>query len=262
VKDNLLRRKFWTVLSLLCGILFVSCGESRREESLANETVYTAESLAELTDLLAELPLNSQSAPWRVALAGVDLRNLDGAEDGLEPLFRTFQGRFVSLDLDACTGATIGWGRNAAQNTEGRPDRDKLTAVILPASASRVGYRNFQNSPSLKSVSFPSRLETIGTAGFQGCSALERVELPASLVHIEDAAFADCANLRTVILRGETPPGLGRGRYSPPLPAGEDSGVFSGAPAGFRIIVPPGRKATYQAASGWSFYADRIAEDE
>ncbi|MDR0568054.1 MAG: leucine-rich repeat domain-containing protein [Spirochaetaceae bacterium] len=251
------------VLSLLVGMLFLSCGENPSKSATDEDAiVHTADSLASLADLLAELPGNRQGKPWRVALKNVDLRNLGGGEDGLEPLFRTFQGRFVSLDLDACSGATIGWGRNANQNTEGRPDRDKLTEVILPASALRVGYRNFQNSPSLKSVTFPSGLETIGMAGFQGCTALEMIELPAKVVHIEDSAFENCANLRTVILRGETPPGLGRGRYSPPLPAGEDSGVFSGCAAGFRIIVPAGCKEAYQASSGWSFYADRIAEYE
>ncbi|MDR2535444.1 MAG: leucine-rich repeat domain-containing protein [Treponema sp.] len=222
---------------------------------------YEAASLEELAALLAELPQNTAEDPWRIRLKDLNLGNLGGAEDGLEPLFRTFQGRYVSLDLDACTGATIGWGSSAAQSTANRPDKDKLISLILPAGAERVGYRNFENAGSLKSVGFPQFLRTIGNAAFAGCASLVRVDLPETLQHIEDRGFAGCVNLQTLIVRAQNPPGLGRGPYSPPLPVGADPGVFSGVPENFTIIVPLGQEDAYKTASGWSFYASCIRSE-
>ncbi|MDR2499549.1 MAG: leucine-rich repeat domain-containing protein [Treponema sp.] len=255
---GLFYRRGWAVMGAALAAALAACPGGGGQGNGAGFEAYEAASLGELSALLAGLPLNTAENPWHIALKGVNLGNLGGAEDGMEPLFRTFQGRYVSLAMDACTGATIGWGSSAAQNTAGRPDKDKLAAVALPAGAVRVGYRAFENARSLKSAVFPPSLRTIGRAAFSGCVSLARAELPETLEHIEDAAFSGCANLETLVLRGQSPPGLGRGPYSPPLPPGEDPGVFSGLPGNFRIMVPPGREAAYKAASGWSFYSSHI----
>jgi hypothetical protein len=195
--------------------------------------------LGALWSWLSGLPENALSNPYVAAVQEVNLKNLGGGTDGMRPFFESFQGRYVALDLDACTGATLGFGEYT-QSTGGRPDKDKLVAVILPESTTRVGFNNFQGSVNLKTVVFPPRLRSIGIYAFDGCGALESVDLPATLTSIQAMAFRGCSSLKDFVIRAPVPPSIG-------------ADVLGLHPAAV-IRVPAESVAAYQIAPGWNAY--------
>jgi hypothetical protein len=200
---------------------------------------------------------NSLSSPYFAALQGLSLDNIAGApaDDGFLPLYQAIGGRFVALDLDACSGSTIGWGTAAAaQNSGARPDKDKIVALTLPANVRKLGKYNFQGCINLKDVQFPQhgRLAVLGEYAFDGCTSLERADLPATLTEIAGGAFNNCTSLQVLLVRAPAPPSLG-------------PNALSGAPASLVIKVPPAAVAAYKTAPAWSAHAPRIApleEDE
>jgi hypothetical protein len=204
-------------------------------------------SLAALAQWLKESAANTASDPYRLALEGVDLSKMGGGSNGSGPLFETFQGRYLDLDLDACTGATIGWGNSSVQTSNGRPDKDKLISLTLPSSGEtrRVGMNSFEDCVSLVSVVFPPLLQGVGASAFKGCVSLEEADLPASLAYIDGAAFSGCSSLRTLIVRASSPPEMA-------------ATAFSGCPADISIRVPAGSLDRYKNAFGWKSFSSRI----
>jgi hypothetical protein len=179
------------------------------------------QSLAAMSAGLGALPANSPAAPYYVMLSGVSLSMRTGGE-GLKPLFPALAGRYVSLNLDACSGATIGWDETPGGHGTW-PEKDKLVEVILPASTTHIGYYSFENCTALKSVVIPASVRAIGMHAFRGCTALESVTVLA-----------------------ETPPEKGNASL----------GWFPAT--GFTIYVPAASVAAYKAAEGWSYYAANI----
>jgi hypothetical protein len=201
-------------------------------------------SLGELSAWLEKRPQNTASNPYLAALTGVNLSSLGGGTDGMRALFEAFRGRYLSLDVDACSGATLGFG-STSQNAVNRPDKDKLVAIVLPSGTTRVGYHNFESSSSLVYVAFPPGLKSIGRNAFSGCSSLESADLPETLRGIEFRAFFNCSSLKKVILRAPEPPAL-------------DATAFEGAHPDLRIHVPAAGMGAYKARSPWSGLSERI----
>jgi hypothetical protein len=205
--------------------------------------------LTALVAWLTGLPPNTPLSPYAVRVANMHMgsagRPMPGAayDDGFRPLYDSFGGRYLSLDLDACTGATIGWGEYHGIRLEGRPDLDKLIKVVPPAGATKLGKYNFQDCINLKIVRFPPNLKAINEKAFRGCASLEVVDLPASLTLIETEAFSGCVALKTVVCRAEMPPTL-------------ESSVFLGLPEHLVIKVPAAGVDAYKTE--WSAYAARI----
>jgi hypothetical protein len=206
-------------------------------------------SLAALAEWLGGSAANTIAAPYRLGLDGVDLSRMGGGSNGMGPLFATFQGRYLALDLDACTGATIGWGSSSAQTSANRPDKDKLVAVTLPSSAAtrRVGRNAFEHCVNLVSVTFSPRLIEVADNAFRGCVSLAQADLPATLAHIWPNAFSGCAKLKTLIVRASAPPML-------------DGSAFNGCPADLLIRVPADSVSLYQS-SNWNRFAIAALEE-
>jgi hypothetical protein len=205
--------------------------------------------LADFALWLVSLPQNTPLSPYTVRLdmhMGSSGNPMPGAAfyDGFRPLYDSFGGRYLSLDLDACTGATIGWGEYYIPNPEGRPNRDKLIHAVPPAGATKLGQYNFQDCVNLKTVRFPPNLRAINRNVFEGCVSLEAVDLPATLESIGIEAFSGCSALKTIVCRAATPPSLG----------GTD--VFSGLPETLVIKVPAASVSAYKTQ--WSAYAAKI----
>ncbi|MDR1909795.1 MAG: leucine-rich repeat protein [Spirochaetaceae bacterium] len=180
-------------------------------------------SLAAMSAWLGGLPANSPAAPYYVMLSDIALSERSGG-GGLKPLFPALAGRYVALNLDACSGATIGWDdlqqEGGATSTAGK---DKVVQVILPASTTHIGYYSFENCTALRSVVIPASVRAIGMYAFRGCTALESVTVLA-----------------------ETPPQKGNA-YMGWFPA-----------TGVTIYVPAASVADYKAAEGWDYYAANI----
>jgi hypothetical protein len=197
-------------------------------------------SLAGLKSWLSRLPQNTALSAYVVKLKDMNLGGYQNplpgspAGDGIKPLYESFGGRYLSLDLDACTGATIGWGSYHVQNSETRPDKDKLVSVILPATST--------------STQTPGKL-SVGRRNFEDCVNLREVELPENLVSIGEKGFSGCANLKTIVCRAVTPPSVA-------------SDAFSGLPGDLVIKVPAVAEATYRAHPRWGVYTITALEEE
>jgi hypothetical protein len=185
---------------------------------------FTGESFDSIEGLRAYLsaaPANTAETPYLVKLRGIDLEaGLTGENgDPLRALFDAFQGKYVSLDLSAYTGAVI---PSTTTIVAQRPDRDKLVGLILPGSVTFIGNYAF-NGSHLKSVNFSElrSLTFIGDGAFTGarftgldlsaCTSLttigpgegsfmlnpmlESVILPGSLTTLGNSTFRNCTAL-------------------------------------------------------------------
>lgn len=191
---------------------------------------------------------NDRWTPYYAVLKDVPLSNRgtgEKLEDGLRKLYEAFHGKYIALDVDACTGATIGFSDLYDQTFSSRPHRDRLVQIILPESSTSVGIYNFYDCTSLESVSFPSGLKQINKNAFDHCTALKEVELPASLKLLGAYAFRNCTQLKRVIVHAEVPPAL-------------NGGVFSGVNEDFSIYVPANSVEAYKAMTGWKDFAGII----
>ena len=75
-------------------------------------------------------------------------------------------------------------------------DCERLTAIALPASVTRIGTAAFQGS-GLAAVSLPEGLRTIGEIAFAGCP-LKQAVIPAGVTRVYGGAFENCVNLSQV----------------------------------------------------------------
>jgi hypothetical protein len=182
------------------------------------------QSIGAMDSWLAGLPVNSYATAYYIALSDVELSEKSGG-GGLKALFVALagKGKYVTLDLDACTGATVGWSETPGGH-ENWSGKDTLVQVVLPASATHIGYWAFANCVSLESVVMPASIKAIGQYAFQGCTSLKSV----------------------TVLAG-----------TPPKKGNSNIGWFTGADS-LTIYVPPASVNTYKAAEGWSAYAARI----
>jgi hypothetical protein len=232
------------VFTLCLVALFVSaCGDPAKGSSETEEPVWTRfTTFGEMGAWLADQVENSVLTPYYVALDGINLRPLtdDTGNDevGFDVLFSEFKGRYVSLNLDACTGATALYSRNYRAGEASIPDRDKIVSVRLPAIATRVSWYVFKDCSSLKTVTFPVGILSIGEHTFQNCVSLTEVNLPASLIRIEQSAFQGCSSLRKVVFRSKE------------IPLLEGTDVFSGASPDLIFQVPKQLYTAYQRKLG------------
>ncbi|MDR1373944.1 MAG: leucine-rich repeat domain-containing protein [Treponema sp.] len=129
--------------------------------------------------------------------------NLADISTGWTALLTTIQskGKFVALDLSACTGMTEFDPDNTSST-----GKDKIVSLILPNAATSVkagadsSNATFKNFTALKSVT-GAAITSIGNGAFAYCTGLGSVSLPAA-TSIAAWAFVDCTGLTTVSLPG------------------------------------------------------------
>ena len=98
---------------------------------------------------------------------------------------------------------------------------------------------------TLITVKLPQGITGLGYRAFIACFSLTSIILQEGLTSIGDSAFAGCEALTTVTCLATTPSEL-------------RDNTFSGCSALTSIYVPAGSVEAYQAATGWSDYADII----
>jgi hypothetical protein len=221
------------------------------------EGAFAGTSFTELASWLESQPVNTPDAPYSAAVSGVNLRGLEAlgsspvSSDPWGWLFDKLKARFVNLDIDACTGATVGYANNQMGDGRNNPDREKLVSVRLPSAATRVSRFLFNGCANLRSVVFPSSLQTIGGGAFRGCTALASVNIPASITRIDQEAFQGCTGLTSVTIRANTPPTAQDNTTVTSSATGTMAqySVFSGCDSAV-FYVPAGRESAYAAALG------------
>lgn len=126
-----------------------------------------------------------------------------------------------------------------------------LTNIVIPSSVMTLDDSAFQNCSALTEVTIPSSVTIIGISTFRSCTAMTLVTInnPSSL-SIKNYAFRDLAtNVTggcTITLTGSIPPAI-------------TANTFQGANIA-KIIVPQGSLTTYQTATNWSVYANKMEE--
>ncbi|MCL2062549.1 MAG: leucine-rich repeat protein, partial [Firmicutes bacterium] len=75
-----------------------------------------------------------------------------------------------------------------------------FTAVTIPKSAGRIGWKAFKDCKNLTSVIFESgsKLTDIESRAFEGCTGLTSITIPDSVTMIEYSAFADWEKHQTI----------------------------------------------------------------
>ena len=87
-------------------------------------------------------------------------------------------------------------------------------------------------------------ITAIRNNAFDTCSNLRSIVIPTTITSIGSSAFYDCASLVSITLLSTTPPTLSSGALNQSL--------------NVKIYVPSSAVSTYQSASGWSAYSDKI----
>jgi hypothetical protein len=192
------------------------------DNNLTLDTYFT--SAAEMSAWLAAQPANTAATPYPAALS-LDLgTDLAAGSDQLGALYAALQGKYVALDLSACTGNVPAASVSAVNN---RPNKANLKSVVFPASLTSIGnlafgscgvltsvnfsactspisigYQAFYDCTTLTSMVFPASLTSIGGDAFRGCTGLTSVDLSAcaSLNSIDSQAFYGCTGLTSVDL--------------------------------------------------------------
>jgi hypothetical protein len=196
-------------------------------------------SLDALVAWLSQAAPNTPDKPYPLELEGINVESAQHTYvDDLSWLYTSLQGRYLALDLDACTGASIPFSSLQSQN---RPDKDKLVYLTLPRTIQGIGGYSFTNCVNLRSVVFPDSLQWIHQESFRGCASLASLDFPASLLSLS-GTFLDCASLTTIVCRAPEPPELQFGDE------------FRGAPLQ-AIYVPPDSVEAYKTAPVWSKFA-------
>ena len=152
-----------------------------------------------------------------------------------------------------------------------------LTSITIPSSVTSIGSYAFSSCSGLEGISVEegnsvyhssgnclietdskaliagcnnSTIPTDGSvisidnSAFVGCSGLTSISIPSSVISIGNSAFYRCSGLTSITINATEPPSLISGAFD----------NTNNAP----IYVPAGTVETYQAADGWSDYADRI----
>lgn len=160
--------------------------------------------------------------------------------------------RHAFLDCQSLTEIEL--GENLLQmGTEVFVRCTSLKSIILPSSLGEISSGSFKECTNLVEVIIPNSITYIGSEAFENCTALSTLSLPQSLKKIYATAINGCTKLQTVVCKSTSPPfsyrsGWG-GDYTSPL-------AYKG-----KLIVPKGRKETYQSNDGWS-QCNPIVEEE
>ncbi|MDR2305467.1 MAG: leucine-rich repeat domain-containing protein [Treponema sp.] len=159
--------------------------------------------LAEMKAYLQSLPANTPGTPHTIALEGA-LESFSKNGDWLGGVFENLEaGKYVALDLSACTGTTIPAvpGPSTRENLSAKTLL--LVSVSLPDGLTDIGKYAFYSCTGLPTVSLPDTLTGIGIRAFS-FSGLTEISLPAGITTLGGSAFQDCAGLTTADLSGYT----------------------------------------------------------
>jgi hypothetical protein len=244
---------FVVTFLLFTGLFFVSCEQPSGIQTPEGRFA----SLEDMASYLAARPENTPETSYSIALSDVDLSG------GLNPLFAAFQGRYISLDLGACSLRDI----PAEWNIAAREHKDRLVSLTLPLDLQSIGDYAFYQSSSLTTLVLPESLREIGDSAFGECGLVE-IELPPRLQTLAAGAFAGCSALRKAVI----PDSLGAvGTYAfancpaltecvlPVKPPALGASVFIGS--GDLVFLAPDAPSlvAYQIAPSWFLYRFRLS---
>jgi hypothetical protein len=211
-EESRIRTARKTIVAHIYNGLTTRAEETLGPEDFWNTPVFT--DIAAMSAWLEAAEKNTKDTPYQIVLRGLDVET-DFAEgdDPLGKLYNALNGKYVTLDLGGCAGATTGNVTPAIARA--RKYRDKIVSLVLPAALKTLGAHAFYECVSLLSLDWPFSAEgaSIGSFAFSGCVFLVSVNLPEGLETIGESAFQHCGFLREISL----PTGLqeiGKGAFA------------------------------------------------
>ena len=140
-------------------------------------------------------------------------------------------------------------GCNAIIETETNTLIAPCRTTVIPESVTRIGQEAYGDNGYLEGdYVVPEWISFIGQVAYTGCKFVS-ITLPAGLKEMGVLPISYNKELNTLICNAPEPPVCTFGQYVWP---------FEGNGPEFKIYVPAESVEAYQAAAGWSHYADKI----
>lgn len=146
-----------------------------------------------------------------------------------------------------------------------------LSKVAIPDTVTTLNYGVFYGT-GIKDITLPDNLTTLGPSLFSNCQLLEKVTVPSRITTLSYSVFANCYSLREVTFLGDIA-SIGNNCFqncshldtvdltnctSVPTLGGSGTGVFNGASANYKVLVPSDLYDTWKAETNWSSVASHI----
>ena len=145
-----------------------------------------------------------------------------------------------------------------------------LTSIVIPDSVTTIGSRLCQFCSSLTylklsnglsqlaghfiadcnnltSITIPDSVTNITNYAFSEANGLTSITIPVNVKSVGNYAFKDASNLQSIKMKATTPPTAG-------------TSIFQGCSKLTKIYVPAGTLSSYQTATNWTAYADKMEE--
>lgn len=122
-----------------------------------------------------------------------------------------------------------------------------LTYLKLPNGLTTINTYLIEKCSNLTSITIPDSVTTIEESAFHGPHGLTSITIPANVTTIGRRAFSTSSRLKSVKITATTPPTAGTYMF-------EDCYNLT------KIYVPVGTLSTYQTATNWTAYADKMEE--
>lgn len=98
-----------------------------------------------------------------------------------------------SIEFDGTTYTVTAVGQTAFENTG-------ATAIILPATTTKIGEAAFRGATHLTTFDMPSAVSSVERWAFSGCTALQSVSISSRLTKVSQGMFYGCSKLKEVEL--------------------------------------------------------------
>ena len=144
----------------------------------------------------------------------------------------------------------------------------KLTSVYISDLAAwcAINFKDILANPlrtaklflagsEVKDLVIPNTVTSISSFAFSGCKSIVTLTIPNSVTSIGSSAFKSCTGLTTIQSQIETPFELASDVFSS---NSNEKDVFTTA----MLIVPTGKKATYQGTEGWKNFTKIVEVGE
>ena len=167
-----MRKILWLALAVTA-LLCAACENAAAPSGMASM------GLDDVTALLAALTANTVAEPHEVSLTGIDFTDGTGVMFGLLCAAIGESGKYIALDLSACTGTSFAPA----------PGKEFIVSLILPEGEAAVPAGAFRGFPVLKRAYLPASLVSLGEGAFADCPELETVSFPASTESVHPQTF-------------------------------------------------------------------------
>ena len=129
--------------------------------------------------------IGMKEATWWMEIEGVTDTTFDGCHS-LTSVHITDLAKWCGITIYHPTSNPLLYAHNLYLNGE------KVTALTIPNSVTRIGDFAFSGCSGLTSVTIPDSVTSIGEGAFRDCSGLMSVTIPDSVKSVGRGAFEEC----------------------------------------------------------------------